>query len=175
MARWGKTTAFKILGGEVQMRQPLDEIATTRVALERLKTKAVNVQPAFEACLPAMFWNEEQIFAAEGIPSWPALSPAYAAWKATRYPGKSILRRTDRLYDSLTSRTSETVWSVGPRSLRFGTRVPYWMVHQTGSRDGTVPARPPVVLLPETFRSVYIAVQQWLSDTGGFTPPVVRL
>lgn len=172
MATWGKTTAFKFLGGELVMKQPGEQIDLTERRFRTLKTKAMNVKPAFDASLPIMFDNEEDIFAAEGIPSWPKLSPAYAAWKSGRYPGMPIMRRTDRLYNSLTSRTSDTVWSTGPRSLRFGTKVPYWPVHQYGSRDGTLPARPTLVLLPHSFRAVFLTVGRYLNDLDAFTPPV---
>jgi len=70
---------------------------------------------------------------------WVRLSPIYAEWKRRRFPGKTILRRTDRLYRSLTGRTEDTVIRQGRHTLEIGTRVFYAGFHQRGTR--TMPAR----------------------------------
>lgn len=86
--------------------------------------------PVFEA-------EERRQFDAQGggpRGGWAALSPAYAAWKEQHYPGQSILRRTDALYEALTSSSSvfaERVMS--GEEFNFGTRgVPYASFHQVG-------------------------------------------
>jgi hypothetical protein len=53
------------------------------------------------------------------------LSPRYSAWKAKHFPGKPILRATDRLYKSLTeASTEDSVYIVTPRSITLGTMDP---------------------------------------------------
>lgn len=70
-------------------------------------------------------------------PRWAPLSPRTLLEKARRgFGGKPIMRRTDRLYRSLTLgvRTSDSVVEVTPTSLRFGTSVEYAGFHQRGGR-----------------------------------------
>lgn len=97
------------------------------------------------------FWNRfadalanynKRVFNSEGKfggAGWAPLSPDYGAWKAVNYPGKTILRRTDTLYDSLTKRPFGIENLTGSVA-RFGTDVPYAGYHQTGTRF--MPARP---------------------------------
>lgn len=84
----------------------------------------------------------EQIFHSEGAQTvsgqWQELSDAYAARK---HPDRGILRRTDRLFRSLTrKRSSEAVFQVRRDGFTRGTRVPYARFHQTGTKR--MPARP---------------------------------
>lgn len=70
---------------------------------------------------------------------WEPLSPAYGAWKALHYPDKTILRRTDRLWRSLTNKTGEdNVSLVLPLHAAFGARPPsgrYGRFHQLGTAN----------------------------------------
>lgn len=80
---------------------------------------------------------EKEQFSGQGIGDggrWQPLSAAYAKWKAKAYPGKTILRRTDRLYNSLTGNTADSITDAQPQSLTIGTRVIYGRYHQTGTR-----------------------------------------
>lgn len=71
---------------------------------------------------------------------WQELSEQYAARKAAKFPGKTILRRTDRLYDSLTKiGTTEHIFVSKPLEMLFGTGVWYSRIHQLGG--GRVPRR----------------------------------
>lgn len=45
---------------------------------------------------------EKEWFESEGDGTWKPLNPEYASRKAVLFPGKTILRATDTLYDSLT-------------------------------------------------------------------------
>lgn len=79
---------------------------------------------------------EKQQFAGQGIGGggrWQPLSSGYAKIKAREYPGKTILRRTDRLYNSLTGNTADSITRAEPRSLAIGTRVVYGRYHQRGA------------------------------------------
>lgn len=61
---------------------------------------------------------------------WAPLSPRYAVWKEAHYPGKTILRRTDAMYNDLMS----TEGDIAPLSLAYGSSLPYAVYHQTGFR-----------------------------------------
>ncbi len=51
--------------------------------------------------------------------------------------GKPILQDSERLRDSLTGKTSDTVDELEPLKMRFGSRVPYAIYHQKGTyQDG---------------------------------------
>jgi phage gpG-like protein len=63
-----------------------------------------------------------------------------------------MMRATDRLYDSLTGLTGDTVYEVSPRSLVMGTSVEYSMFHQEGGSK--LPQRVHVQLLEETFQEL---------------------
>lgn len=80
--------------------------------------------------------------------AWKPLSPAYARWKEKHAPGKPILRFRDRLYGSLTEADHEDqIFRRTPDRMEWGTKVPYAIIHQTGSL--TVTNRPPKrVVLP---------------------------
>lgn len=101
--------------------------------------------PLFIGWMGRQFATEGRFF---GDP-WEPLSPAYAAWKASRYPGKSILQAEGKLLRAATTPRRR----VGPRTLvleindyeRSGrTMSPSWF------QGGTVsmPARPLLFELP---------------------------
>lgn len=110
--------------------------------LEGMQRRAGDLRPAWER------WGDDVAdalrdqFHTEGArfgEAWAALSPRYAAWKTLHFPGKTVLRRTDRLYASLTHRPF-AVERVHADSAEFGTDVPYAIFHQRGTRF--MPARP---------------------------------
>lgn len=108
---------------------------------------------------------EARQFASEGAYAsggWPALSPAYAAWKARHYPGKPILERTGDLKDSLTSRPFG-IEVITPRSMTLGSGVSYHKFHQQGA--GALPQRRPVEL-PESERRHWARLMQRFVVTG---------
>lgn len=74
----------------------------------------------------------KELFDAQGR-GWAPLSPAYAEWKAKHYPGKTILRRTDALYNSLAGRGRGHVEEIHPLQMRWGTEIPYARFHQRGT------------------------------------------
>jgi len=96
--------------------------------------------PVFEAAEGRQFEGQGQgPFAGH----WAALSEQYAKWKAKKYPGKPLLRRTDSLFEALTSSTSPLAsreWSAS--EFAFGTvGLEYADHHQVGTEF--MPARPP--------------------------------
>ncbi len=64
---------------------------------------------------------------------WAALSADYAERKKKEWGEKPILQATERLRSSLVEKTGDTVEELEPLKMRFGTRVPYGIYHQTGT------------------------------------------
>lgn len=67
---------------------------------------------------------------------WVPLSPAYAERKALQYPGKTILRRTDRMFRSFVTRRENIAF--GARAgqgfvFKYGSTVPYSIFHALGT------------------------------------------
>lgn len=103
-------------------------------------------------------------FATEGSRAlkWEALSPRYAAWKERNYPGKTILRLTDRLYNSLTRVGSpDMIYEPEDKGMLFGTRVPYAGKHQLG--EGRLKQRRILSLTNQDRRDIVGLAREWLS------------
>lgn len=101
-------------------------------------------------------WAKEELkkanaenFALGGLPSggWAPLSPRYAAWKLTHFPGAPIMIQTGELFRSLTS-LNNAAETITPTSATFGTTVEYAKFHQYGTRK--MPART-IVFCPIDF------------------------
>ncbi len=76
----------------------------------------------------------------EGLPAWTPLSARYASYKARRYPNTPILVRSGRLRNALAEITGDSIATIEPDRLTYGTSVPYALYHQRGTRK--MPARP---------------------------------
>jgi hypothetical protein len=140
--RFARDTRIRYFGGELVFRYPEKSFEDAAMYVGDIAKRSEDLSTVFEAFQPIYQQQTIDVFAAEGLPvSWPRLSPAYEAWKAANYPGQTINRRTDRMYDSLTG-GPEGFWRVRPRSLQFGTFVPYWKYTQR--------IRPTIVWLPDT-------------------------
>lgn len=72
---------------------------------------------------------QKQRFEAEG-PGWTRLTPRYAAQKARRYPGKTILRREDVLYLSFQKGNAGNIRRITRTEGEFGTSIFYAIYHQ---------------------------------------------
>lgn len=80
---------------------------------------------------------------------WPALSARYAKAKARKYAGKTTLRASDRLYNSLTGFVAgDSVFDAAPKKLTVGTRVEYAVYHQSEGSRSRLPRRPILDLVP---------------------------
>lgn len=95
----------------------------------------------FNKVIPEDFYEfNKEVFNSEGMKGdhglWPALSPKYEAWKKKRYPGKTIMRRTDKLYHSLTGYNKYSIRYISnnPSGLviKLGTQLKYAEYHQEG-------------------------------------------
>lgn len=147
---FGKKTLIKFVGGQMLATQGGRSTAEFQKEIAQVGQRARDLTVPLRQFIPIWFRQEKQVFAAQGIPRWPQLSPAYESWKNRVAPGRPILQLSGDLYRSLTSMTSQTIAEAHPRSLRLGTRNPRSAVHQQGWNK--IPARPHVVILPETFR-----------------------
>lgn len=116
---------------------------------------------------------EKEQFDAEGY-GWQDLSPRYRAWKEKNYPGKTKLRRTDRLYFAMTRvGDPENVNDVKPMEATFGARGVggqrgHW--HQIGA--GSLPQRKVIDLRERDKRAMTKTMHVFMIRAGreaGFT------
>lgn len=132
--------------------------------LARFAENLGDARPLWNVLADRFVRMEVRQFSSEGSygsGGWPALSPRYAAWKAKAYPGKTILRRTDDLYNSLTRRPLG-IEILEHRSMTIGSGVEHLRYHQLG--DG-VPQRR-AVELPEGERRYWMGLIQRFVVTG---------
>lgn len=110
---------------------------------------------------------------ARGGARWPELAErtvrernAMLARGEARFGGRRpILRRTDRMFQSLVARTAgpDTVLEMHPHWMLWGTSVPYAGFHQRGAG---VPRRRPVQPTEADKRSWVKTIQAYLVETG---------
>ncbi len=116
--------------------------------LLRFSERAVSdMTPAYLAMVADIREATEEQFTSEGKRSsggWDKLSPDYEAWKSNQeYDPGTILRATNRLFESLTSEDSEDqILVMEGGSLTFGSSVEYGGYHQTGTTK--MPMRKPL-------------------------------
>lgn len=96
-----------------------------------------------------------------GVP-WPALSPRYARVKERKYPGKSILRREDRLFDSIVAQVHGDTLLVGTNASNRG--YPYPQAMQLGAPARNVPPRPFLGVSPDDEQKIAQIVLDYLRD-----------
>jgi phage gpG-like protein len=133
--------------------------------IARVIDAVTDMRPVWEKLATRFAAVERRQFASEGgygSGGWPALSPAYAAWKAANYPGRPILERTGTLKRSLTSRPFG-VEVLDARSFAVGSGIDYGRFHQAGA--GNLPRRRPVEL-PESERREWVRLMQRFIVTG---------
>jgi hypothetical protein len=144
-------------------RESGDGFPVMGAMIDGVTRRALDLSEPFEAWQPYVIEQTRTVFDNEGLPEqWPALSPGYAAWKERAYPGQTIGRRTDRMYESFTKPDNpEMIWETGPRSIRYGSRVPYW--RKFDAKREIIP------ILPETFVQLTRLVRDYVmnDETGG--------
>lgn len=127
-----------------------------------------NLQPAFERMLPVLQQYSENYLARggayEGNPPFAPLSSRYAKWKARRYPNAPILTRSGRLRASLASATNDSIADATQDALTYGTRVPYAVYHQFGTRK--MPKRPPLKLSKPLSARLITILRDYLLEQG---------
>lgn len=133
--------------------------------LARFGDAVSDARPAWEAITRRFVALEKRQFSTEGAAAsggWAPLSANYAEWKAAHYPGKTILRRTDDLYHSLTRRPLP-IEVHEPTFMAIGSDVGYGEYHQHGG--GNLPQRRPVELTEDTRRE-WVKILQRFIVTG---------
>lgn len=92
---------------------------------------------------------------------WAALSPAYAKYKAIKFPGEPILRATGGLEASLTDpQALDAIYRPEKDQLTIGSKHPGAIHHQRGT--GRMPARPPFSLTENNKRTIQKSIQKGL-------------
>lgn len=103
-------------------------------------------------------------FGAHG--AWPPLSDAYGQWKRKHFPGKPLMRREDKLFDSLTSDSPDSI-SRGTNAangfiFRFGSQVEYAEYHQKGK--GKLPMRKVIDPKRQQLRGIGVSIARTLEE-----------
>lgn len=92
---------------------------------------------------------------------WKALTPAYAKRKAIEFPGQTILRAENTLFESLTDpEASDAVFIAEADQLTIGSRDPKARAHQRGL--GHLPARPIIAFTETDKRDIQKSLQRGL-------------
>jgi hypothetical protein len=128
----------------VPVRLTLDvygDVALDR-SLERFNA-VHDMRPAWEVLRHRFLEMERRQFATEGAAGrhgrWDPLSEGYARWKANHFPGKTILRRTDELFTSLTEGPAIDIEE--PHELVLGSDVRHGAFHHNPSDTSRMPRR----------------------------------
>lgn len=74
--------------------------------------------------------------------AWKPLSEQYKKWKDKNYPGRSLLELTGTLMKSLYEKNENTVFSMLPKKLNYGTSLPYAAALHFGYPARNLPPRP---------------------------------
>lgn len=116
-----------------------------------------DVQKEFFAIEKAQFDSE----GAKGRSGkWKPLSTKYAAIKLAQYGNKPILQRETDLYNSLTRKTSDTVFEPKKQELVLGTSDKKGMKHQKGGRR--LPKREPISITTEQSKKLVEPIKKGL-------------
>ena len=87
------------------LRLDVDEsgLEGTEEELRDMRQRARNLKPVFEKAGLALRKYTKSNYLSNGLEvgGWSPLSPKYAAWKATRFPGAPPMIRTGRLFNSV--------------------------------------------------------------------------
>lgn len=99
--------------------------------------------------------------------AWPPLSPAYAAWKSTRFPGAPILVQTGKLFRSVSDLSSSPLNTMTDTSATFVVDNRIAKFHQYGTEN--MPARK-IVFIPRDFdRDIGRAVEKYIVQGSKLT------
>ncbi len=136
-------------------------------ALEEMELTFKDFRPLFREAAKLFYEFEREAFESEGGTSeageWEELSPLYELIKEQRYPGKTILRRTDALFRSLTQPNARgSIRRVTETELLIGTSIDYAIWHQTGTAN--MPERPIIALTDQQNRRMATFLRRGLAD-----------
>lgn len=147
----------------------------------RLADRLADASPGFRQVAAILRDATAENFATRGVSGgsrWRDLKPETIAAKRRKGQDLRILRATGRLYGSLVGPEASTgrarhdisgafipggrdhVEEIGPDSMRWGSRVPYGVYHQSSAPRRIIPYRPPVRLNERRKREVVKALQR---------------
>lgn len=138
-------------------------------SIERIGRHADDLSPAFHSVFNRLREiNAEQFLSQgqRGSGGWDPLNPDYVQWKVRHGLDPDILFATHKLFNAMAGHTDpnqeviiEPSWAV---FRIIGEPGDYGPVHQHGTDDGTIPARPPFALT-EADRVAFIKeIQRWV-------------
>lgn len=119
--------------------------------VEGVVTRLEDLTPAFELIRDEFRKQTREAFQTEGASTaggrWKALSEIYGKRKEKKFPGKTILRREDALFNALMG-GANAIEEIGRQEMSVGSAVTTpdgrWnlgTIHQEGTEDGRIPAR----------------------------------
>jgi hypothetical protein len=112
--------------------------SATRKAL--LKMRHIDdLRPYWPLAHEAFLAANREWFDSSGGGSWAARSEAYTKWLGSHGGGRGILRLTDSLYNSLTTKASGHVWEATANRVTAGTSNPVANIHFSKKRDARRP------------------------------------
>lgn len=142
--------------GTLMFRMQLAGFDEVKVSLSRFGERIKNFKPFWlDYVAPTLYRDIRRNFETQGsyVGGWRPLDPGYASWKAKHYPGKTILRRTDALFRSLSFDGSQAgaggIFVADETTLVVGTSIPYAQYHQFGDKARRF------LFLPKQARSIY--------------------
>jgi phage virion morphogenesis protein len=125
-------------------------------ALRRTMARCKDLRPAWEVVGMDLLRSVEGNFNAEGRPSaWAPWSPAYAAYRAKKKPGK-ILTRDGNLRRSITSEPDA-------RGVTLGSNVAYARAQQLGYQPRNLPPRPFVAVQDEDWDKIERTIGDYIA------------
>src|SRR5262245_49989015 len=134
---------------EYHIVDPTSSIERLVMKLQETSHAPLNLGPPLKVIVQDILTIEDQIFTSKGRRgggSWKKLADRTIQNKGH----DTILRDTDDLYNSLTWIGAKyQVLKIDKDSLEFGTTRPYAQIHQMGSADGKIRARPFIRYMPE--------------------------
>lgn len=140
----------------------IDGVPVLDRAFNRIDEHISDFRNFWPGVITAFYEIEVEQFESEGSKGasgkWTPLSPAYKVFKEREFPGKTILRREDDLFESLTGPDAlGSVLRPEKDELIIGSAVPYALVHQ---RKG----RPPISLSEANKRRITKGIQERLVE-----------
>ena len=130
--------------------------------LKRVGESTTDLTNAFKAVQKTFLDLEAQNFDNENARGrsgrWKPLSPSYEKAKIARFGTFALLagveRATDKLYKSLTGKTSDSVERIDKQEAVFGTTVPYAKAQHYGSQKQNLPSRPLIDFSDEQLKEI---------------------
>lgn len=139
------------VSGEVQLDR----------AFNRVEQEISDFRNFWPGVITAFYEIETEQFATEGAQGasgqWAPLSPAYKVFKEREFPGKTILRREDALYESMTGPDAlDSILRPERDELTIGSALPYALAQHR--------KRPIISLSEDNKRKMIKSIQQRLVE-----------